>query len=144
MKITDSPITVEYQFNNSLLEVWRAITNLEEMKQWFFEDIPSFKAEAGFETSFIVHSEARTFTHLWKITSVTELKQITYSWRYKEYPGDSFLTFKLVQENEGVMLQVRVDIIADFPDNIPEFDLESCRQGWHYFIGNRLKGYLRK
>lgn len=144
MKITDKPVVVEQVFKNPVIKVWQAITEIGQMRQWFFENIPDFKPEIGFNTQFEVQVEDRTFTHLWKVTEVVLLKKITYNWKYKEYPGDSFVIFELLEGNEKVKVRLTTKVIEDFPDHIPEFLRESCVQGWHYFIQERLTDYLKK
>jgi len=144
MRITDEPLVVEHIFKTSLNRVWNAITKLEEMKQWFFDNIVSFQAEVGFETQFLVQVEDRKFTHLWKITKVVPFQKITYNWKYEEYPGDSYVTFELNEEKGHVKLRLLVDVVEDFPAGVPEFSRESCIQGWNYFIGKNLKEYLQE
>ena len=114
------------------------------MRQSFFENIPDFKPKIGFNTQFEVQLEDRTFTHLWKVTEVIPLKKITYNWKYKECPGDSFVIFELLEENGKVNIRLTTKVIEDFPDRIPEFLRESCVQGWHYFIRERLTDYIKK
>ena len=143
MKINES-IIVEEHFNVPVNIVWNAITNLDEMKQWYFNAIESFKPEIDFKTEFIVQSGERTFTHLWHIIKVEPLKRIVYNWKYKEYTGDSFVHFELFPQKNNTLLRVTTEITASFPKNISEFEIESGRQGWNYFIKNRLKNYLKK
>ena len=142
MKKTAPPIIVSVNLDSSKEILWGAITEPAQMKKWFFENIPDFQAHIGFETSFVVENEGRTFTHQWKITEVIPQQSITYSWRYAEYPGDSFVTFVIEEVDGQVRLSVRCDVIEDFPDSIPEFRRESCIGGWEYFLGERLKAYL--
>ena len=144
MNNTYPPVIVEQIFNASILKVWGAITELNQMKQWFFENIESFEPKKGFETQFIVHVENRTFTHLWKLTEVIPHQKITYNWKYKEYDGDSFVTFELFKKNNQVELKLTHTVVTEFPNNIPEFTRKSCLGGWNYFIGERLKDYLNK
>ena len=144
MNNTNTPVIVEQIFNASLVKVWEAITELNQMKQWFFENIEHFETIKGFETQFIVQVENRTFTHLWKLTEVIPFKKITYNWKYKEYEGDSFVTFELFEKNNQVELKLTHKVVAEFPNDIPEFSRESCLDGWNYFIGQRLKDYLNK
>ncbi|CAM1373512.1 SRPBCC family protein [Tenacibaculum xiamenense] len=138
------PIIVEEYFETSLSKVWHAITDLKEMKQWYFEQITAFKAEKGFETAFEVHIEDRTFTHLWTIQEVIPFQKIRYQWRYKEYTGDSQVVFELKEIDEKVLLIVTAEYIEDFPKNIPEFKRESGVQGWNYLIKESLKKHLEK
>jgi uncharacterized protein YndB with AHSA1/START domain len=144
MKATDQPIIVEEFFKVSAETLWKAITELKQMKQWFFENIEAFEPKVGFETRFIVENEGRVFPHLWKITEVEPLKKITYNWKYEGYKGDSFLTFEIIKEEKNTKLKLVHTVSEDFPQDIPEFKRESCVSGWDYFIKQRLKEYLKR
>ena len=142
MRNTDEPIIIEEIFDTSIDILWNAITDPGQMKQWYFENIVSFMPEVGFETKFEVQVEDRKFTHLWKLTEVIPPQKITYNWRYEEYPGDSFVTFELIEEQDKVKLRLSHDVVNSFPSGIPEFSRESGIKGWNYFIRKNLKGYL--
>lgn len=71
----NEPVIVEQLFNKSIIEVWSAITEAEQMRQWFFENIPAFEAKEGFEISFNVQANGRDYLHLWKITEVIPQKK---------------------------------------------------------------------
>ena len=45
------PIIMERVYNTSIKKVWQAITDNNQMKQWYF-DIAEFNAEVGFEFQF--------------------------------------------------------------------------------------------
>lgn len=140
----NQPIIVEQSFNTSIEDVWKAITELDQMKQWFFEDIESFRPEVGFETHFNVQSGGRDFMHLWKLTEVVANKKIVYSWKYRDYPGDFIVTFELFEHENQTMLRLTAEVKESFPKGIPEFKRESGVAGWEYFIGKSLKEYLKK
>ena len=142
MKRTDDLIIVQEHFNTPIEKVWRYITELGEMKQWYFENIDNFKPKVGSKSSFKVQAEGRIFTHLWEVTEVEAPRLIKYNWKYKEYPGDSFVTFELEESDEITTLTLTVEVTVDFPDEIPEFKRESCIGGWNYFIKDRLRNYL--
>jgi uncharacterized protein YndB with AHSA1/START domain len=142
MKSNENPIIVTQIFNNSIKEVWNAITELQQMKKWFFQNIPSFNPEVGFQTEFIVQSDLRTFTHLWKITEVIPYKKIKYEWSYKEHKGLGFVTFELTEKENHSLLRLTNEGLESFPQNIAEFSRESCQGGWEYFIQKNLKDYL--
>ena len=141
MKTLNDPIIVEEILNVSLRNVWNAITNIIQMRQWFFENLPDFKPEVGFKTQFNVQSENRNFKHLWTVTEVEPLKKIVTNWKYEEYSGNSFVHFELFKQKNGTMLRITSIVTESFPTNIPEFKPESCRAGWNYFI-DRLKNYI--
>mgnify|MGYP006294161757 CR=1 FL=1 len=142
MKSTDPPIVKEQSFSTSVDELWKAISELEQMKQWFFDNIPSFKAEVGFSTSFVVENQGRVFLHRWMITEVVPLKKIAYNWRYEGYPGDAAVIFELQEDQGQTHLRVKHIVLEDYPPDIPEFARKNCDEGWTYFIQKRLKQYL--
>ena len=144
MKRSEEPIIVEAVFENSLESVWSAITELEKMREWFFENIPRFKPEVGFEVEFDVDAGERSFLHQWKITKVTAKRLIEFNWKYGGYPGDSYVSFRLEQANGPTKLPLTHTTTEDFPEDIPEFKRESGVAGWQYFIKDRLKEYLIK
>ncbi|MDX1283659.1 MAG: SRPBCC domain-containing protein [Draconibacterium sp.] len=142
MKKTDPPILVEESYNVPILKVWDAITDLDEMKLWYFDNIDNFQPEIGSKSRFQVQSGERIFTHLWEVTEVNVPTKIIYSWKYEEYQGDSFVSFELEEFGNQTRLILRVEVIEDFADNIPEFERDSCVGGWQYFLKKRLKEYL--
>lgn len=142
MKNTEAPVVIEESFATSIDSVWEAITNPELMRQWFFENIDAFAPTVGSLSQFVVTVEDRTFTHLWKVTEVIPGQKISYDWKYKEYPGDAFVTFQLIPHENEVKLKLTMEVVESFPDDVPEFTRESCEGGWNYFIRERLKEFL--
>jgi len=144
MRKNEEPIIIEQTFNSSIDTVWNSITEIDQMRQWYFENIPSFKPEVGFETQFNVESQGRNFLHIWKVTEVVAKKMITYNWKYRNYPGDSFVVFELFKENNMTKLRLTHQVIKSFPEDITEFSRESGVEGWTFFIRKSLKEYLEK
>lgn len=142
MKAGEAPVVVEQILEVRKETVWRAITEIDLMRQWYFENIPDFKAEVGFETQFNVSSGDRNFPHKWHVTEVVPFERLLYDWSYDNYPGDAFVTWELFDEGNSTRLRLSVHVREDFPDDIPEFTRESCIAGWEYFIKERLKAYL--
>lgn len=134
-------IIVSKHFDVSVNRLWKAITEHTQMIQWFFDNIPDFKAEVGFKTAFNVNSGQRDFMHLWEIVEVIPNKKIVYNWRYKDFEGNSYCTFEINQHKNQTELSIIAEGIETFTADIPEFKPESCRAGWEYFIG-RLAQYL--
>ncbi|NMM48144.1 SRPBCC family protein [Marinigracilibium pacificum] len=143
MKSEPQIVEVSQEFNCSKSELWDVITKHEQMVKWFFENIPDFKPEIGFKTKFPVQSDTRTFTHVWKIIDVIPEEKIVLDWSYEEYPGKSMVIFYLTTKNKACSLTLTHRGLDSFPSEIPEFKIESCKQGWEYFINNRLNSYLK-
>lgn len=142
MKTTDKPVIVEQVFDKSIDEVWQTITEHGKMILWFFENIPAFKPQVGFKTQFNVNAPSRDFLHVWEVIEIIPYKRIATNWKYKGVPGNSIVTFELTEIGNQTQLTVSTKIIEDFDETIPEFKRESCRDGWNYFIKQRLKNYL--
>jgi len=137
-----TPIIVQQTFDVSIETVWKAITDLGQMQQWYFTNVPDFKPEIGFETRFLIQNEGRNFTHIWKVTEVIPKKSISYSWTFKEYSGEALSTFALEENGSKTTLILKSQVLIKFPDDIPEFKRESGQAGWDYLIKQRLKNFL--
>jgi len=137
-----NPVIVEQSFNVTVGQLWKAISELDLMKKWFFENIGSFSAEVGFETQFNVKSGERDFRHLWKVTEVVPQEKLAYSWTYEGYEGESFVCFETFISEKGSCLRLTHTVTEDFPQSTPEFTRESCLSRWKYFICDRLKSFL--
>ena len=144
MRKDEDPIVVEQTYDASLDIVWNALTEIDQMRQWYFETIPSFKPEVGFETKFNVQSQDRNFLHMWKVTEVVSLKKLKYNWKYEGYPGDSFVVFELFKQDDMTKLRLTHEVQESFPEDIPEFKRESGVKGWTFFIKQSLKEFLEK
>ena len=142
LNASQKPIVIEQVFNLPASRVWEAITTLDQMRKWFFGNIPSFEPIQGFYTEFDVTSDTMTFRHQWKILEVVAGQKIVYRWSYEGIVGEGLVTFNLEDHSEYCLLRVTNIGLETFPQEIPEFSPESCRDGWHYFINHRLKGYL--
>jgi len=142
MKSDEAPVVVEQDFGQSTSAVWNAITDVDEMRKWYFDNIPDFKAEVGFNTQFLVESGGRRFVHLWEVTEVETTSKVVYNWKFEGYPGDSCVSFEVSGDDESSRLRVTAEVQESFPQDIPEFTRESCVGGWTYFVQQRLKAYL--
>jgi uncharacterized protein YndB with AHSA1/START domain len=139
-----TPFIIERTYNAPVSKVWKAITDKDEMKQWYF-DLAAFKPEVGFEFQF--YGEGKTgekFLHLCKIIEVVKNKKLKHSWRYDGYEGNSFVTFELFEEGYKTRLKLTHEGLETFPANNPDFAKENFAEGWTYIIGESLAGYLEK
>ena len=135
-------IIVERTFNASFGRVWTALTDLNEMRQWYF-DLKEFKAETDFEFEFVVEHEGNTYHHLCKVTEVIPQKKIAYTWRYKGEPGDSHVTFELFPEGNKTRLKLTHTGIETFPKT-PAYARKNFEAGWTAIVGSELKKFLER
>ncbi|MFB9845428.1 SRPBCC family protein [Mucilaginibacter ginsenosidivorans] len=137
----NEPFVIERTLNAPVQKVWEAITDRDKMKQWYF-DIAEFKPEVGFEFTFNGGSEEKTYVHLCKITKVEPGRTLQYSWRYQDYPGNSFVTFELFPEGNATRLKLTHEGLESFPTNNKDFARESFSAGWTYIIGTSIREFV--
>ena len=135
------PFVIERIYNAPIEKVWKALTDKDQMKQWYF-DLDSFKPEVGFEFQFEGGSESKRYLHICKITEVIPGKKLSYSWRYDGYEGNSYVTFELFAEGDKTRLQLRHEGLDTFPMNNPDFAKQSFAGGWTHIIGSSLKDFV--
>jgi uncharacterized protein YndB with AHSA1/START domain len=135
------PFIIERTFNAPIQKVWKAITDKNEMKKWYF-DFQEFRPEVGFEFQFMGGSEEKQYRHLCKITEVAKERKLSYSWRYDGYEGNSFVTFELFKEGDQTRLRLTHTGLETFPKESKDFASSSFAQGWTQIIGISLKEFL--
>jgi uncharacterized protein YndB with AHSA1/START domain len=137
------PFVIEKIYNAPVERVWKAITDRDQMKQWYF-DIAAFKPEVGFEFTFNGGKEGRVYVHLCKVTEVIPKKKLKHSWAYEGYEGKSFVTWELFEEGNSTRVKLTHEGLETFPQNNPDFAKENFVQGWTYILGTSLKNYFEK
>lgn len=135
-------IVVERTLDAPVARVWTALTNVTEMRQWYF-DLKEFKPEIGFEFEFVVEHEGNTYHHLCKITEVIPQKRIAYTWRYKGEPGDSLVIFELFADGDKTRLKLTHTGIETFPKT-PAYARKNFEAGWTQLIVSELKEFVER
>ena len=142
MSKPEAPIVVERVFSTSADALWRALTDKDEMKQWYF-DLPEFKAEPGFKFTFAGGpSPERQYVHLCEVKEVVPREKLSYSWRYEGYVGDSLVSFELVPQGEKTLLRLTHSGLHTFPSDNPDLAKHNFEAGWDGIINQSLLGYL--
>lgn len=134
------PLIIERAFNALATRVWKALTDRDEMKRWYF-DLKEFKPEVGFEFEFTVEHEGVKYHHLCEITEVIPQKKLAYTWRYKGHKGDSLVTFELFADGDKTRLKLTHEGLETFP-KLPAYARENFMAGWTDIIGSSLKKFV--
>jgi uncharacterized protein YndB with AHSA1/START domain len=135
-------VVVERTLNAPVAKVWKALTDVDQMREWYF-DLNEFKPEVGFEFEFVVEHEGNSYHHLCRITEVVAQKKIAYTWRYKGEPGDSLVTFELFGEGNKTRVQVTHTGIETFPKT-PAYARKNFEAGWTTILGTELKQFVER
>ena len=139
---TADAVIVERTLNAPVTRVWEALTDVDRMREWYF-DLKAFKPEVGFEFDFVVEHEGNSYHHLCRVTEVVLQKKIAYTWRYKGEPGDSLVTIELFPESDMTRLRLRHEGLETFPKT-PAYARKNFEAGWTAIIGTELKKFLER
>lgn len=139
--MSNTPFVIERTYNAPIAMVWKALTNNDDMKKWYFQ-LKDFRPEAGFEFSFYGGTPEKSYLHLCKVTQVVPGKKIAYSWQYDGYEGYSEVTFELFEEGDSTRLRLTHSGLESFPKDDPNFAPESFAKGWTHITGISLKNYV--
>jgi uncharacterized protein YndB with AHSA1/START domain len=142
-----APLIIERIFNAPLTRVWRALTESEDMKHWYF-DIPDFKPEPGFVFSFPGNIDGKDFIHRCKITEVVLLKKIAYTMAFDinsiqtDLVVETQVSFELEPEGDKTKLTLIHEGLENFPEGLKHFAFDDFVKGWGLQFDEKLKGFL--
>lgn len=140
--VKSQPALVEKVYDASVERVWKAITDIDQMKQWYF-DLDDFKPEIGFTFTFPGQGhKGAQYRHICTITEVIPFRKLQYSWEYKDLPGYSIVTFELFQEGGSTRLRLTHHGLETFPQDNADFAKESFIGGWTELITKLLSQFL--
>jgi len=139
---TAEAVVVERTLNAPVARVWKALTDVDQMRDWYF-DLKEFRPQIGFEFEFVVEHEGNSYHHLCRVTEVVPQKKIAYTWRYKCEPGNSLVTIELRPEGEKTRLKLTHTGIETFPKT-PAYERKNFEAGWTAIIGTELKQFVER
>ena len=138
------PIIVEQEYHAPVAKVWRALTDADEMRNWYF-DLPEFNAKQGFNFQFTGGpADGVQYLHLCEVIEAVPEKKLTYSWRYDGYEGNSFVSFELFPQGETTRLKLTHIGLESFPQDNPDFAAANFEKGWDDIIRRSLREYVDK
>ena len=135
-------VVLERTFDAPVARVWKALTDVQEMRQWYFY-LKEFRPEVCFEFEFVVEHEGNKYHHLCKITEVSPQRKIAYTWRYKGEVGESLVTIELSPDGNKTRLKLTHTGIETFPKT-PAYARKNFEAGWTAIVGSELKQFLER
>ncbi len=134
-----TPLIKEFDYNVSIEKVWRALTDKDKMKKWYFLQLKKFEPIVGFKFQF--DDDTAEYKKEWTVTKVVEGKTLAHNWAYKGYSGNSEVIFDLFSEENKTRLKVTQTDLDSFP-NHPHFKRDRFESGWDNLLGQNLKHLL--
>ena len=136
----DEPLVLERTFDAPVALVWKALTDKEDIKQWYF-DLRAFAPVAGFEFQFDVEHEGFKYSHRCRVTEAIPNRKLAYTWRYEGHAGDSLVTFDLFAEGRRTRVRLTHEGLETFP-RLPAFAKANFLAGWTEIVGSSLKDFV--
>lgn len=137
------PLIVERTYNAPIEKVWKAITNRDQMKEWYF-DLKEFKAEKGFKYSFSGGDEHKQYMHHCEIVEVDPPNELSHSWTYESNPGYSVVTWELFDESGQTRVKLTHDGLPSFSNGDANFEVQSFTKGWNSILGESLRKFVEE
>jgi len=137
---THEPIIKEVMLDATVEKVWKALTNKEEMKKWYF-DISEFQPKTGFIFRFYGEKDGRKFTHICTIQEVIPNEKLSYTWTYEGIPGVTHVVFELFPDGNQTRLRLTHEGLEKLPQN-DDYARSNFEDGWNYIIGTSIKKYI--
>ncbi|MGZ5189766.1 MAG: SRPBCC domain-containing protein [Flavisolibacter sp.] len=136
-----NPLIKEALLDAPLHRVWKAITNNDDMKQWYF-DLKEFKPEVGFQFQFYGENEGRKFLHLCEVKEVIENKKISYTWTYDTHPeAVTLVSWELFPEGNKTRLKLTHEGLDKLPQE-RDYAIDNFKAGWNDIVEKSLRNYV--
>lgn len=139
--MNSEPIIVKEKLEAPVTKVWKALTDKQLMKQWYF-DIADFKTEPGFKFQFTAGEEEVKYLHLCKITEVIPFKKLAYTWAYEGQNAETLVIFNLEEDGEHTWVKLVHEGVDKLSSYGADFAKENFVKGWNQIIGTSLKEFV--
>lgn len=136
-------VVQEVMLQAPVAKVWRALTDKQEMKEWYFS-IDEFIAKPGFQFKMYGEKKGVKFPISCTIKNVVKEEKLSYTWSYDDFPAETLLTFELSEDNGQTVLRLIHEGLEKIPRENTDVSVENHRDGWEFIIGTSLKQYVEK
>lgn len=136
------PIIIEQKVNAPAGKVWKALTDKNEMKIWYF-DIADFIPQEGAVFNFYEPGDEKKYHHQAKILEIIPEKKLKHTWFYPEFSDqETIITWELYPDGENTLIRLIHENINGFNDLGENFSEKAFTEGWTQIIEESLKKYL--
>lgn len=138
------PLAISETYNVPIEKLWKAITDKEEMKVWYF-DIPNFKLEKGLVFEFYEPGEEKKYLHRCEILDFETNSFLKHTWTHPEFSnGITEVLWELEEKNDKTNLKFTHSGLEKMADAGDEFQRKNYEEGWKYNLDVSLRQFLEE
>ncbi|SMP11594.1 SRPBCC family protein [Chryseobacterium profundimaris] len=136
------PIIIEKKVNAPAENAWKALTDRNEMKIWYF-DIPDFIPEVGAVFNFYEPGDEKKYHHQAEILEIIPEKKLKHTWFYPEFSDQkTIVTWEIYPDGQHILIKLTHENINSFNDLGENFSEKAFTEGWTQIIEQSLKRFL--
>ena len=134
-------VKISVKVNAPIEKVWDAITNREQMKEWYF-NIPDFELKEHAAFNFFEREDKKLHHHC-EIVEIIPQKKLKHSWTYPDYTHDKTLVkWELQPESNGTLVTLTHKGLENFDHLGADFKKENFQNGWDEILNKALKNFV--
>ncbi len=134
-------VKISVKVNAPIEKVWDAITNREQMKEWYF-NIPDFELKEHAAFNFFEGKDKKLHHHC-EIVEIIPQKKLKHSWTYPDYTHDKTLVkWELQPESNGTLVTLTHKGLENFDHLGADFKKENFQNGWDEILNKALKNFV--
>jgi uncharacterized protein YndB with AHSA1/START domain len=144
MQQDNNSITLSRVYQAPIELIWKAITDMEEMKKWYFDFAGAFRLELGHEFEWYAGpAEGKQWLHRGKITEIIDGRKLAHTWEYPGYSGSSAVTWELTPvDDNSTRLVLTHEFTIPFDSAEEALRRENFDKGWTHILDIGLTEYV--
>jgi uncharacterized protein YndB with AHSA1/START domain len=135
------PFVIERVFNAPVERVWKALTAKNEIQGWFMS-IDRFEPKEDFEFTFTAHHNNKEYIHYCRVTEVLDKRKLTYSFRFLNVNGITYVTWELFPEGGRTRVRLTHYGLEKIAPAGPDYARHNFEEGWTYFLEKSLPAWM--
>jgi uncharacterized protein YndB with AHSA1/START domain len=142
--MTNNNLKLQRIYNAPIELVWKAITDREHLKQWYFDFSEDFKLEIDHQFDWTAGPpDGKQWLHRGKMVEIIEGKKLAHIWEYPGYSGTSLVVWELTAIDAlTTQLTFTHQFTVPFDPTVEALRKEHFAEGWNYIIHTALKDFL--
>ena len=133
-------IVKEHTFNHPMKDVWKAISDQDEISAWFIK--ADFQPQVGYNYTFLHEEGENCTTIVGKVIEARPIDRLVYTWLVKGTDVETTVSWNLSEVAGKTQLRLEHSGISAYGGDSAVKMFESFSKGWSQCI-NELESFLQ-